>query len=189
LIRQNIENELEIKNTMLDRGDHYLVRLHGGKKFLADKIDLPFIEAHIWFSSFRNYAACKQNGRKIMFHNLILSHIPSFNVTVDHYNRCPFDNRRINLQIATRQTQTINQTPQNGTNQPGVSFNKKCWRASWINENRARKDVSFSINKYGYEIAKQLAIAKRLEMELTLNHYRIALHNLPPLEPLVWAKY
>jgi len=92
LIRQNIENKLEIKNTTLDWGDHYLVRLHGGKKFLADKIDLPFIEAHIWFSSFRNYAACKQNGRKIMFHNLILSHIPSFDATVDHFNHCPFDN-------------------------------------------------------------------------------------------------
>jgi len=43
--------------------------------------------------------------------------------------------------------------------------------------------TNFSINKFGYEVAKQLAIAKRLEIELTLNHYRLALHNLPPLEP------
>jgi len=27
-----------------------------------------------------------------------------------------------------------------------------------------------------------LAIAKRLEMELNLNHYCLALHDLPPLE-------
>jgi len=40
----------------------------------------------------------------------------------------------------------------------------------------------FNINKFGYESARQLAIAKRLEKELTLNHYRLALHNLPPLE-------
>jgi len=183
LIRQNIENKLDIKNTMLDRGDHYLVRLHGNKKFLADKVDLPFIEAHIWFPSFGNYAACKQNGRRIMFHNLILNHIPSFNATVDHFNRCPFDNRRMNLRIAMWQTQTINRTPQNGTNQPGVSFNKNCWRASWVDGNKAQREACFSVNKYGYEVAKQLAIAKRLEIELSLNHYRIALHNLPPLEP------
>jgi len=42
--------------------------------------------------------------------------------------------------------------------------------------------VKFNINKFGYEAEKQLAIAKRLEMELSLNHYRLALHNLPPLE-------
>jgi len=53
---------------------------------------------------------------------------------VDHFNRCPFDNRRINLQIVTKQTQRINQTPRNMANQLGVSFNNKCWRASWINE-------------------------------------------------------
>jgi len=47
------------------------------------------------------------------------------------------------------------------------------------------KNVRFSINKFGYEVAKQLAINKRLEMELSLNHYRIALHNLAPLEPQV----
>jgi len=40
----------------------------------------------------------------------------------------------------------------------------------------------FNINKFGYEVAKNLAINKRNEMELSLNHYRIALHNLPPLE-------
>jgi len=40
-----------------------------------------------------------------------------------------------------------------------------------------------SIYIYGYEIAKQLAVDKRLEMELSLNHYRLALHNLLPLEP------
>jgi len=65
--------------------------------------------------------------------------------------------------------------------QPGV--NKKCWRASWIDEHGVKKSVHFSINKYGYEVTKNLAINKRLEMELSLNHYRIALHDLPPLEP------
>jgi len=50
LIRLNHENKLEIKNTMLDYGNHYKVKLPNGKEFLADKIDLHFIENHIWFS-------------------------------------------------------------------------------------------------------------------------------------------
>jgi len=44
LIKQNIKNKLEIKNTMLDQGSHYLVKLPGNKSFLADKKDLHFIE-------------------------------------------------------------------------------------------------------------------------------------------------
>jgi len=99
-IKQNIENKLEIKNTMQDCGNHYLVKLSGGKEFLADKIDLHFIEAHTWFSSY-DYASCNQNGRQIKFHNLILNHNPTINSLVDHVNCCPLDNRRINLQIAT----------------------------------------------------------------------------------------
>jgi len=32
-------------------------------------------------------------------------------------------------------------------------------------------------------LQKQKAIDKRLEIELSINNYQIALHNLPPLEP------
>jgi len=85
LIKQNIENNLEIKNIMLDHGDHYAVRLSNRKEFLADKIDLQFIENHIWCST-NDYACCKQNKRKIKFHNLILGHIPNSNASVDHIN-------------------------------------------------------------------------------------------------------
>jgi len=99
MIRLNHENKLEIKNTILDRGDHYFVRLHGNKNFLADKIDLPFIESHIWYCA-NDFVCCKQNGKQIQFHNLILGHTPAFNAMVDHINRCRFDNHRLNLRIA-----------------------------------------------------------------------------------------
>jgi len=183
LVRLNQENRLEIKNTMRDCGDHYLVKLNGNKNFLADKCDLPFIEAYIWFSDAQNYVCCKQNGRKIKFHNLILNHIPSTNATVDHFNRCPFDNRRVNLRIVTQQTQSINRNPRNKAIQPGVSSDKNRWYSTWLDEKGVRKTATFNINKYGYEAAKQLAVTKRLEIELSLNHYRLALHNLPPLWP------
>jgi len=65
----------------------------------------------------------------------------------------------------------------------GFFSNKKFWMAKWIDEHGVQKSVCFSINKYSYDAAKQLAINKRVEMELSLNHYHLALHNLPPLEP------
>jgi len=171
---------------MLDCSDHYLVKLSGCKNFLADKIlsDLPFIEVHIWFSNY-DYVVCKENGRQIRFHNLILGHTPTLNATIDHINRCFLDNHRINLRIATQQTQRINQTQRKGTIQPGVNFYKNHWIVNWTNKLGIKKNAWFSVNKYSYVAAKQLAIAKRLEIELSLNHYHLALHNLPPLEPQV----
>jgi len=102
---------------------------------------------------------------------------------INHINQNPLDNRRINLRIATQQTQMINRNPRNKSNQPGVFSNKKYWGANWINKHGVQKTARFNIHKLGYEIAKQLAIDKRLEMELSLNHYCLALHGLPPLEP------
>jgi len=101
LINQNIKNNLEIKNIMQDCGDYYKVRLSNRKEFLVDKIDLQFIEAHIWNSSDCNYAVCKQNKRRIKFHNLILGHIPSTNASVDHCSRNTLNNRRNNLRIVS----------------------------------------------------------------------------------------
>jgi len=115
LIKQNIKNKLEIKNTMLDQGSHYLVKLPGNKSFLADKVDLHFIEEYIWYTN-SGYAYSRQNGRQIQFHNLILKHCPTINSSVDHINRNPLDNRRVNLRIATNRTQLINRNPQNMAN-------------------------------------------------------------------------
>jgi len=101
LIKQNIENKLEIKNTMRDCGDHYKVKLSNGKEFLADKVDLHFIEAHIWCCDNHNYVICRPNKRQIKFHNLILGHNLTSNLTIDHINWDPLDNRRSNLRITT----------------------------------------------------------------------------------------
>jgi len=68
------------------------------------------------------------------------------------------------------------------SNQPGVNFYRKHWVASWLDEYGNTKTANFNINKFGYEVAKNLAMNKRNEIELSLNHYRIALHGLPPLE-------
>jgi hypothetical protein len=140
LIQQNLENKLEIKNVMQDCGEYYSVKLSNGKEFLADKIDLHFIESHIWSSDSQNYVVTQQNKVAIRFHNLILDHVPtSFNSTVDHSNRNPLDNWRSNLRLATRQTQMINRGPQNGVIQPGVNFSGKYWISTWTNKHDVQK--------------------------------------------------
>jgi len=183
LIRQNHENRLDIKNTIIDKGDHYSVKSPGNKEFLADKCDLPFIEAHIWSPTNKNYVVTNQNGKKIRFHNLILGYTPNMNCSIDHINRNPLDNRRPNLRLVNQQIQNINRNPRNLAIQSGVYLSKNRWIANWVDEFGNTKAVTFNINKYGFEPAKQLAVAKRSEMELRLNHYRIALHGLPPLRP------
>jgi len=85
---------------MQDCGNHYAVRLSNGKELLADKVDLQFIEAHIWFCDDHNYVNCKKNKACVKFHNLILGHSPTISLSVDHINRNPLDNRRFNLRIA-----------------------------------------------------------------------------------------
>jgi len=45
-------------------------------------------------------------------------------------------------------------------NRSGVNLNKNRWYANWVNEMGIKKKVAFNINKFGYEGAKQLAIAK-----------------------------
>jgi len=76
----------------------------------------------------------------------------------------------------------INQGPRYGVIQSGVNLNINYWIANWVDENGIQKSVCFNINTFGYEVAKNLAIKKKLEMELSLNHYCLALHNLPLLE-------
>jgi len=182
LIRQNHENKLEIKNVIRDCGNHYKVKLPGNKNFLADKCDLHFIEAYNWYSN-NNYVVSNRNGKKIRFYNLILGHTPVMNCSVDHINCNPLDNRRSNLRLANRQTQMINRNPRNMAIQPGVCLDRNYWKANWVDENNVQREINFSVKRFGYEVAKQLAISKRMEMELCLNHYRLALHNLPPLQP------
>jgi len=157
------------------------VQLSNRKELLADKSDLQFIEAHIWYCDDRNYVNCKINKRRIKFHNLILGHSPTISLSVDHINRNPLDNRRFNLRITTSQIQMINQTPRRGTIQSGVSLCGNYYVTSWT-ENGVKRNRKFNLKKFGREVAKQMALDKRLEIELSLNHYRIALHNLPPIE-------
>jgi len=83
----------------------------------------------------------------------------------DHQNRCKFDNRQGNLRIITYQQNNRNKTKQtrNISGKNGVGFNNRmqAWRTEIYNNNGDRISKSFSINRYGDQEAKRLAIDQR----------------------------
>ena len=88
---------------------------------------------------------------------------------VDHLNRDTLNNKRINLRIVNNSLNQRNKSIQrnNTSGIIGVKFLSgiNSWQANIVDLNGKRKSKSFSINKYGYEKAKELAIEYRNKYE------------------------
>jgi len=86
-------------------------------------------------------------------------------IEVDHIDHNRSNNMVNNLRWATSSGNSRNSSisSRNTSGFQGVKFNKKmnCWIASWFEDKEKRR--SFSVNKYGEEEAKQLAINYRKE--------------------------
>jgi len=176
----NIEHNL-VKNLVIDCGDYFKVSLTKGQWMLVDAIDLPIVEAHVLWAYFvsasNTYYAYAWDKKKIAFHNLIMGHVPS-DITIDHRNNKPLDNRRLNLRPASKTIQALNhRLPKNNkTGVAGVSYSSKRrrWTVSWT-ENKKEYVKCFPCAGVGYEEARRLAIEYRREKETTLLPYREAL--------------
>ena len=170
---KNIEHNLPIKNMIEDMGDHYKCELTQGKFMLFDKNDINIVNDHTICCQ-NGYSSTKIGDYRKQFHNILLNHTPN-ELTVDHINQNPLDNRRSNLRITDRRTQKINQkiNIRNKSGTIGVHFDKKSnrWIAEWKSVDGKQKSKSFSTNKY--PDAKQLAIDYRKQMISTLPHYQV----------------
>jgi len=175
----NVREGLPIKNSFTVFADRVLVDLPGNKLLIVDYDDLYLVKTHSWHCS-HGYAATRTSGsaNPEFFHNLVMKHIPT-EITVDHINRNKLDNRKVNLRLVDRRTQSINQGIQsnNKSGVTGVFFDKKSkgWVAHWrdIDGNRCHK--WFSSKKYGNDVAKAKAIEHRQKIIQSLPHYREAL--------------
>lgn len=180
LKEKNLEFGLRIKNMVREWEDYMEVELHENVWSKFDKEDLAQVEKHVCNVSVQGYVVTCSEGKLVKLHNLILSHSPSMDSTVDHISRDKLDNRKSNLRIATRRTQSINKKIRtvNNSGTIGVHLNEGrnlYWTATWNDENGAFQRKYFSVSKYGNEGAKTLAIAHRKHIEETLPHYKEAL--------------
>ena len=81
-----------------------------------------------------------------------------------------FNNLRWCTSSENNRNTTISKKNTSGTK--GISFNetRNSWRAHWRDNNFKQKFRSFSVNKYGADQAKQLAIDYRKAMEIECNY-------------------
>jgi hypothetical protein len=93
---------------------------------------------------------------------------------VDHIDKNRLNNMYNNLRWCTLSENQRNTTisKNNVSGKQGVCFNESNnrWIASWHNNNLKQKSKSFSVNKYGADQAKQLAIDYRKTMEIECNY-------------------
>jgi hypothetical protein len=85
----------------------------------------------------------------------------------DHIDRNKLNNMFNNLRWCSSSENNRNITirKDNNTGHNGVSCDNMNWRATWRDNDMKKKSKAFSINKYGDEEAKQMAINIRKEME------------------------
>lgn len=107
-----------------------------------------------------------RNNKVGRLHRYILNLSETNNALVDHKNRNTLDNRKYNLRIVNQSINMKNIKIQsnNKSGMTGVRCDGKKWWAQ-ISINGKQTIKSFSISKYGNDIAKQKAIEWRIEKE------------------------
>lgn len=123
----------------------------------------------VGYRSVKGVFHCKINLKHYLVHRIILElhGIDTEGMLVDHVNGNPSDNRIENLRVCSpaenARNKKISVTSKTGI--PGVYFSKniKSWVANAI-VNQTRKTQSFSIMKFGDDIAKQMAISARIAL-------------------------
>lgn len=126
-----------------------LIPLSNHGQMLVSAEDAAFALAHAWYQSDRGYVCVEIGGRKtrqrLYFHRCLLN-APA-NLTVDHINGDPLDNRRENLRLATQAQQNANQRKSRGESAyRGVypRHDGKAWVAQIKINRRAQRLGSFT---------------------------------------------
>ncbi len=140
------------------------------------KTDYKFIEMvekHYLYASksegenSRYYAGISYNNINKLFHNIITG----FDM-VDHIDRDPLNNCLSNLRKSDHKLNNNNRSMSTNSEAVslGVTYIEKddCFRAR-IKQNNKEYSKQFSVKKYGYEVAKDMSINARKEMNQWFN--------------------
>lgn len=100
-----------------------------GQEFYFDIKDALLIENHNWYFDKDGYVVTRIDGKGVKLHKFLLD----TNEKVDHKNRYKYDNRRLNLRVATNSQNGMNIKirEDNVSSVTGVGWRSRnnCWRA------------------------------------------------------------
>lgn len=122
------------------------------EKILVDKEDYQNLSKYRWYSDGHGHVIrkVKINGKwKNRYIHRDIMGVFDPDIIIDHINRDPLDNRRINLRIATKSENSLNSkiNKKNTSGYKGVSFHNignKPWRARII---RGLKRIELGLYK------------------------------------------
>lgn len=168
-------------NTYIEKENYYEIHITGNKHdgiILIDKEDYDRCKERSWYIKDGNpvkYVACKYKGKTTKLHRYLLN-VTDSKVIVDHIDRDTFNNRRNNLREtdSTTNNKNCSMSKNNTSGRTGVYYTESrgtrsdCFKAQ-VGHGENRKTKSFSIKKYGYDKAYELACKQREEWEKEFN--------------------
>lgn len=124
-----------------------------------DLEDVDYVKKHSWCIRSRKYVGRVKNGSNFLLHRALMD-CPKDKI-VDHINKNPLDNRKINLRICNYQENFFNSKKKsnNTSGVTGVGFDKKS--SKW----RARICIDYKNINLGFYDDKNEAIKARLQAE------------------------
>ena len=102
------------------------------EEFYFDLEDYDLIKDYCWWKSKHGYILTKNNNLSVRMHRMVLNLENEKIPDVDHINHIKHDNRKINLRIATRSQNIMNQKIRCDNSSGYVGVHKHCekWEAS-----------------------------------------------------------
>lgn len=169
-------------NKYIEKENCYELHIYGNKNngiVLIDKEDYNICKEHTWYLHDNKcggfYANCTINKKKTRLHRFILN-ITDSKIIVDHFNRDTLDCRKENLRLGDSSLNNKNKNfrVNNTSGRTGVCFQDRGdnsrWKAIFGNSKMGNlKQKHFSVRKYGYDKAFELACKQRQEWEEEFN--------------------
>ena len=126
----------------------------GSAVALIDDEDFEIVSQYSWSRHSHGYAVRNRGGERTLYmHRLVLG-LTGPRPLVDHINRNPLDNRKVNLRLANHSINGFNMSPRPGRRFKGVCWDKarNKWHASIGRRNLGRFD-SEEAAAHAYEVA------------------------------------
>jgi hypothetical protein len=153
----------ENKNSYYRMDNVYIVKVCNNKYFIVDRTKevRKILKKHI----FNHYLYPKTNTKDGVkrYHQIFMNYEVG---VIDHINRKKYDNRKENLRVVSRKQNQRNLSLRcdNKSGVQGVRHrkdkNRNCFEVSIYNDEK-RITKTYSVRKYGYDRAKELAIKQR----------------------------